>query len=65
MGSNLRVVTVKIPQSLLDQLDRLAITLKESRSELIRRALEMYVNTMNTMLSQKQVRIIVRRHVLQ
>ena len=43
----MRIITVKIPEELVEKIDRRAIMLGISRSELIRRAIEWYLDEPN------------------
>jgi len=57
----LRVITFKIDESLLEEIDRLSISFRMCRSEFIRTALKTYVNSC---MGGKNSRIRCRRFTL-
>jgi len=53
----MRVITFKLDEETLEELDKLAMRKGKTRSELIRRAIEMYIANHK----QKQYPIVARR----
>jgi metal-responsive CopG/Arc/MetJ family transcriptional regulator len=59
-GDDMRIICFKIKEDELERLDRLAVRLKKSRSEVIREAINEYVGKHKKELKNVRVKEVVK-----